>query len=558
MVNKILIIGGVAGGAGAAARLRRLSEDDEIIVFEKTSHISYANCGLPYYIGGVISERDKLFVQTAEAMAKRFNLDIRVDNEVVKIDTVNKIVDVKNLMTEKKYQETYDKLVISTGARAFFPPIKGIENANNIFPLKTIEQTDAMYDYIDKNQIKRALVIGGGFIGVETAENLLHRGIETTLIDMQKNILAGPADYEMAQHLHQELVCNGLNLILEDVVSEIKDSGKTIVTKNGEEINVDMIVMSAGIIPNIEIIREAGIKLEYDRFVAVNDNFETSVKDVYAVGDIITVNSKHNKNKVNVPLAWPSNRQARIVADAIHGKELNKEFIHGASIIKVFEKTFANVGITEKMAKEKGLNYDVIYANRSSHASYYPGATPIILKLIFDKDTKEILGAQGIGSEGVDKRIDVIATAMRFNGKITDLSSIELCYAPPFNSAKDPVNILGYIAENVNEGIYKTVQWHEIDDIVRNGGYLLDVRTEPEFTAGRIDGATRIELDSLRSKISELPSDKNAPIYVTCQVGHRGYLAIRILRNLGYKNLYNLTGGYGIYKIANMNFIKKK
>ncbi len=558
MANKILIIGGVAGGAGAAARLRRLSEEDEIIVFEKTSHISYANCGLPYYIGGVISERDKLFVQTADAMGKRFNLDIRVDNEVVKIDADNKIVDVKDLRTGKSYQESYDKLVVSTGARAFFPPIKGIESANNIFPLKTIEQTDAMYDYIDKNKIKRALVIGGGFIGVETAENLLHRGIETTLIDMQKNILAGPADYEMAQHLHQELVCNGLNLILEDVVSEIKDNGKTIITKNGSEIRVDMIVMSAGIIPNIEIVREAGIQLESDRFVAVNDNFETSVKDIYAVGDIITVNSKHNKNKANIPLAWPSNRQARLVADAIHGKKLNKEFIHGASIIKVFEKTFANVGITEKMAKEKGINYDVIYANRSSHASYYPGATPVILKLVFNKDTGEILGAQGIGNEGVDKRLDVIATAMRFNGKITDLSSIELCYAPPFNSAKDPVNILGYIAENVNEGVYKTVQWHEIDEVVKNGGYLLDVRTETEFIAGNIEGSKRIELDLLRDSVSELPEDKNTAIYVTCQVGHRGYLAIRILRNLGYTNLYNLTGGYGMYKIANMDFIKKK
>ncbi len=557
MKNKILIIGGVAGGAGAAARLRRLSEDDEIIVFEKTSHISYANCGLPYYIGGVISERDKLFVQTAEAMGKRFNLDIRVDNEVVGIDIDKKILDVKDLKTGKTYQESYDKLVVSTGARAFFPPIKGIELADNIFPLKTIEQTDAMYDYIDKNKIKKALVIGGGFIGVETAENLLHRGIETTLIDMQKNVLAGPADFEMAQHLHQELVCNGLNLILEDVVSEIKDNGKTIITKNGSEIKVDMIVMSAGIIPNVEILRDAGIKLESDRFVAVNDNFETSVKDIYAVGDIITVNSKHSKNKVNIPLAWPSNRQARLVADAIHGKELNKEFIHGASIIKVFEKTFANVGITERIAKEKGMNYDVIYANRSSHASYYPGATPIILKLIFDKDSGKILGAQGIGNEGVDKRIDVIATAMRFEGKITDLSSIELCYAPPFNSAKDPVNILGYIAENIHDGIYKTVQWHEIDEIVKNGGYLLDVRTETEFTIGKIEGSNRIELDTLRERISELPSDKNQPIYVTCQVGHRGYLAIRILRNLGYKNLYNLTGGYGIYKIANMNFLKK-
>ncbi len=558
MANKILIVGGVAGGAGAAARLRRLSEEDEIIVFEKSSYISYANCGLPYYIGGVIEERNKLFVQTPEAMGKRFNLDIRVDNEVTKIDTKAKTVEVKKLDTGEVYTESFDKLVVSTGAKAFFPPIKGIETANNIFPLKTVEQTDAMFNYISDNNVKKALVIGGGFIGVETAENLLHRGVETTLIDMQRNILAGPADYEMAQHLHQELVCNGLNLILEDVVSEIKDNGKTVVTKNGEEIKVDMIVMSAGITPNVEILKDAGIKMQADRFVSVNDNFETSAKDVYAVGDIITVNVKNNKDKMNVPLAWPSNRQARLVADAIHGKKLNKEFIHGASIIKVFDKTFANVGITEKIAQDRGINYDVVYANRGSHAGYYPGATPVILKLVFNKDTGEILGAQGVGNNGVDKRIDVIATAMRFNAKVTDLSSIELCYAPPFNSAKDPVNILGYVAENVMEDVYKTVQWHEIDEVIAKGGYLLDVRTELECGMGKIEGSHNLGVDDIRDNLDKLPTDKNAPLYVTCQVGHRGYVAIRILQNLGYKNLYNLTGGYGLYKVAKMDFLKKK
>ncbi len=556
-MKKIVIVGGVAGGAGAAARLRRLSEEDRIIVLEKGPYMSFANCGLPYYIGEVITDREKLIVQKSDNFQKRFNAIIRENSECIEIDSKNKTVKVHNSTLNETYDESYDELIISTGASAVFPPIKGINDASNIFPLKTIPDTDNIYNYIKDNNVKNAIVVGGGFIGLEAAENLNHRGINTTLIDVADRVLGHTIDLEFANMLHFELEQKGVKLMLKELVSEIKNDGKLVVTKNGQEIKTDLIIMAAGVKPNTEIAINTGIKVDdKSKHIVVDDNFKTSVDNIYAVGDAVLVKSDLHGKNVSVPLAWPANRHARLVADVINGKEILNHSIYGASIIKVFNKTYASVGLTEYQAKELGKNYDVVYCNRGSHAGYYPGATAVVLKLIFDKDTYQIYGAAGIGGDGVDKRIDVIATAMRFNGKANELSSIELCYAPPFNSAKDPVNIIGYVAENVIDGVYKTVQWHEIDSIVKNGGYLLDVRTDAEFSLGHVNGAHNYELDELRYNISKLPEDKTKPLYVTCQVGHRAYLAIRILHNLGYTNLFNLVGGYGLYKQANYKGVK--
>jgi NADPH-dependent 2,4-dienoyl-CoA reductase/sulfur reductase-like enzyme/rhodanese-related sulfurtransferase len=547
---KILIIGGVAGGAGAAARLRRLSETDEIIMFEKTPYISYANCGLPYYIGGVIQDREDLLVQTVEGLSERFNLDIRVNSEVLSIDKDAKSVAVKNLISGEQYSETYDKLVLSPGAKAIIPPIENINDVNNVFTLKTIPDTDKVYNYIKDNDVKKAVVVGGGFIGVETAENLVELGMEVTLIDFMDQIIAGPADFEMAQYLHRELTSKGIKLILSDLVSKISKDGKQVITKNGVTVDTDLIIMSVGIRPATDIAQIAGLDLhEKTRAILVDDRFRTSDKNIYAVGDAIMQKNTLGKDAM-IPLAWGANRQARQVADSIHGKTIKKDIIKGANALKVFDKTFASVGLTEKAAKAEGLDFDVIYATRANHAGYYPGATPMVLKLIFNNKTAEIYGAQGVGNDGVEKRIDVISTAMKFGGKATDLSSIEICYAPPFNSAKDPVNILGYIAENVMEGVYKTVQYHEIDKIIKDGGTLVDVRTVGEFEYGHIIDCGLLPVDEIRANTDMLPKDKNAPLYITCQVGHRAYVAIQILKNLGYTNLYNLTGGYGLYDTA--------
>lgn len=554
---KILIVGGVAGGAGAAARLRRLSETDEIIMFEKTPYISYANCGLPYYIGGVIKDREKLLVQTVEGMSERFNLDIRVNNEVISINRGAKSIVVKDLTTGKDYTEHYDKLILSPGAKAIIPPIENINTVDNVFALKTIPDTDAVYNYINDNDVKKAVVIGAGFIGVETAENLIERGMDVTLIDFMDQVIAGPADFEMAQYLHQELTSKGIKLILSDLVSKISPDGKQVFTKNGEVVDTDMIIMSVGITPATDIAAAANLDLhEKTKAILVDDNFRTSDENIYAVGDAIMQKNILGKDSL-VPLAWGANRQARQLADSIHGKTIKKDVVRGANVLKVFGKTFASVGMTEKAAKAEGLDFDVIYATRANHAGYYPNSSPLVLKLVFNNKTGEIYGAQGVGNDGVEKRIDIISTAMKFGGKVTDLSSIEICYAPPFNSAKDPVNILGYIAENIMENTYKNVQYYEIDKIVSEGGTLIDVRKVEEYEFGHIENSDILPLDEIRANQDMLPKDKNAPLYITCQIGHRAYLAIQILKNLGYTNLYNLTGGYALYKMANSVYQRK-
>ncbi|MED4353386.1 CoA-disulfide reductase [Schinkia azotoformans] len=559
MGNKIIIVGGVAGGATAAARLRRLDEKSHIIMFEKGEYISFANCGLPYYIGEVIKDRKKLLVQTVDGMSSRFNMDIRNLSEVTKINRDAKTVTVHNLKTGETYDESYDQLILSPGARPIVPPIPGIKEANNLFTLRNIPDTDAIKAYVDDKKPKKAVVIGGGFIGVEMAENLHERGIEVTLVEMSNQVMA-PFDFEMASILHTHMAQKGVNLILEDGVQAFQNNGTKVILNSGKEIETEMILLAIGVRPENELAKDAGLDLGERGHIKVNEYLETSDPDIYALGDAIEVTDYINGTTTAIPLAWPANRQGRIVANNIYGKKEKYSGTMGTSVAKVFDYTAASTGNNEKTLKRLCINnYQVIHIHPGSHAGYYPGAAPIALKVIFDKETGKIYGAQGIGKDGVEKRIDVIATAIKGGLSVLDLPDLELAYAPPYSSAKDPVNMAGYVASNIIEDAVETVQWHEIDDIVANGGYLVDVRNPSELKLGFIKGAVNIPLDELRDHLDELPKDK--PIYVNCQVGLRGYLAARILTLNGFKAV-NLDGGwktystvYGTGKDSNCNIV---
>ncbi len=553
-MSKILIVGGVAGGATAAARLRRLSEQDEIIMIERDEAISFANCGLPYYIGGVIPDRDDLFVQTIPGMSRRFKLDIRNFSEVVAIDKHKKFVTIHKLTEDKTYQETFDKLIISTGAKPLRPPIEGMKQAENVFVLRNIPDTDNIKDYITKNDIKTATVIGGGFIGVEMAENLAETGIAVHLIEKMPQVLA-PLDFEMAQIVHSELNLHGIDLILNDGLKRFEDGGRAVLLESGRRIETDMTILSIGVAPESAIVKNAGFAVNERGFVKTGDSFNvidaangTESPDIYAIGDMIEVADFVDGSKTSIPLAWPANRQGRLVADHINGMKIPNSRIQGTAVVKVFGLTAAMTGRNEAYLKAHNIPYTAVHAHRANHASYYPDSSNIALKLLFDQSTGKILGAQAVGRAGTEKRIDVIATAMKLGGTVADLADLELCYAPPYSSAKDPVNILGYIASNVSQGAYKVTHWYEIDDILKKGGYLLDVRTPVEFANGHIPGAVNIEVDALRGRLGEIDVSKDTPIYVNCQVGLRAYIAIKILKGNGYTNLYNLSGGYSTYK----------
>lgn len=544
MGKKIIIVGGVAGGATAAARLRRLDEKSHIIMFEKGEYISFANCGLPYYIGEVIKDRKKLLVQTVDGMSDRFNMDIRNLSEVTKINRDAKTVTVHNLKTGETYDESYDQLILSPGARPIVPPIPGIIEANSLFTLRNIPDTDAIKAYVDDKKPKKAVVIGGGFIGVEMAENLYERGIEVTLIEMSNQVMA-PFDIEMASILHTHMNEKGVNLILEDGVQAFQNNGTKVILNSGKEIETEMILLAIGVRPENELAKDAGLELGERGHIKVNEYLETSDPDIYALGDAIEVTDYINGTTTAIPLAWPANRQGRIVANNIYGKKETYNGTMGTSVAKVFDYTAASTGNNEKTLKRIGINnYQVIHIHPGSHAGYYPGAAPIALKVIFDKETGKIYGAQGIGKDGVEKRIDVIATAIKGGLSVLDLADLELAYAPPYSSAKDPVNMAGYVASNIIEDAVETVQWHEIDEIVTNGGFLVDVRNPDELKLGVIKGAVNIPLDELRNHLDELPKDKT--IYVNCQVGLRGYLAARILTLNGFKAV-NLDGGWKTY-----------
>ncbi|MDP4551293.1 CoA-disulfide reductase [Alkalihalobacillus macyae] len=543
MSKKIVIVGGVAGGSTAAARLRRLDETAEIVMFDKGEYISYANCGLPYYIGGTIEDRKKLLVQTPESMAARYNVDIRTLSEVTRIDRENKTISVHDLSSDQTYEETYDQLILSPGARPIVPPIPGIDEAKALFTLRTIPDTDRIKAYVDEQKPSEAVVIGGGFIGVEMAENLRDVGMNVTLIEMANQIMP-PLDYEMAAIVHQQLRDKGVNLILNDGVKAFKNNGTKVLTQNGKVIGTNLIILSIGVRPENELAVNAGLSVGTRGGIQVDEYLQTSDPSIYAIGDAIEVKCYINKQTTMIPLAWPANRQGRLVADNMYGKYTPYNGTLGTSIAKVFDYTVSTTGNNEKTLKSLGINYEVVHVHPSSHAGYYPGASPIALKLIFDQETGKIFGAQAVGKNGVDKRIDVIATAIKGDLTVLDLPDLELAYAPPYSSAKDPVNMAGYVASNIVEGLIETVQWHEIDAIVENGRTLIDVRNSSEFKKGYINGAINIPVDDLRSHLHELP--QNETIYVHCQVGLRGYIATRILRENGFIAV-NLDGGYRTY-----------
>ncbi|MBY0595732.1 CoA-disulfide reductase [Bacillus bingmayongensis] len=547
MSKKIVVVGGVAGGASVAARLRRLSEDDEIIMFERGEYISFANCGLSYYIGGVIQERQKLLVQTVEKMSKRFNLDIRVLSEVIKINKEEKTIIVKNVMTNETYEESYDILILSPGAKPIVPPIPGIETAKALFTLRNVPDTDRIKGYIDEKKPRHATVIGGGFIGVEMAENLREKGIDVTLVEMNNQVMP-PIDYEMAAYVHEHMKQHGVQLILEDGVDAFEEDGAVVRLKSGSKINTDMIILSIGVQPESRLAKEAGLELGVRGTIKVNEKLQTSDSAIYAIGDAIEVKDFVTETETMIPLAWPANRQGRLLADIIHERaESVYKGTMGTSIAKVFELTVASTGVNEKVLQRLNIPYEVVHVQANSHAGYYPNAYPVLLKLIFNKESGEIYGAQAVGRDGVDKRIDVIATAMKAKLKVMDLPDLELAYAPPYSSAKDPVNMVGYAASNIIEGLVDTVQWYEIDHIVQNGGYLIDVREPNELKQGMIKGSINIPLDELRERLDEIPV--NEEIYLTCQLGMRGYVAARMLMEKGYK-VKNVDGGFKLYATA--------
>ncbi|UYZ37044.1 CoA-disulfide reductase [Clostridium beijerinckii] len=543
MDRKIIIIGGVAGGASTAARLRRLDENAEIIMIEKGKYISFANCGLPYYIGETIDERGKLIVQTVEEMSSKFNLDIRNLNEVISIDKENKKVRVRNIRTKEEYDETYDILVLSPGAAPIRPKIPGIEDCSSLFTLRNIPDTDRIKAYVDNNKPKHATVIGGGFIGLEMVENLHARGIDVTLIEASDQVMA-PLDIEMASILHEHLIDKNVELILKNGVSEFRDNGKKIILDSGKEIKTDMIILSIGVRPETAIARQADLKLNERGAIIVDKFMKTSDSSIYALGDAVEVIDFVNKKPTMIPLAWPANRQGRIVADNICGKNVEYKGTLGSSVAKIFDYTVATTGNNEKILKRLGIEYETIHIHPGSHAGYYPGSFPISLKMLFDPKSGKIFGAQGVGIDGVEKRIDVLATAIKGNLTVFDLQDIEPCYAPPYNSAKDPVNMLGYYASNIIEGITKAIQWDEIDSLDKEKSAIIDIREEFELVTGTLKNSIHIPLEKLRDRLNEIPRNKD--IYVTCQVGLRGYIACRILEQNGIK-CTNIDGGMKTY-----------
>ncbi len=542
---KVLIVGGVAGGASAAARLRRLDEKAEIIMFERGEFISFANCGLPYYIGGKIARRSALTLQTPEKFRARFNVDVRNFTEVMSINKEEKTVTAKNLETGEEYIETYDKLILSMGAEPIKPDIKGI-GSSRVFTLRNIPDTERIKKYIDEKAPESAVVVGGGYIGIEMAENLKLAGLDVTVVELADHLIA-PLDMEMAADVHIYIRNMGVKLILSNGVKEIEETEDKLVVKlNDGEVETDMVIMAVGVRPETDLAKAAGIKINDRGSIIVNEYMETSEKDIYAVGDAVEVTHFVTGAKASIPLAGPANKQGRIAADNICGIRSKYKGTQGSSVLKIFDMTVAMTGINERTAKALGLNYDKIYNYSSSHAGYYPGATYMSIKTIFEKDTGRILGAQIVGFDGVDKRCDVLATAIRAGMTGFDLAELELCYAPSFSSAKDPVNMVGFVIENTIKGLVKNYHWHDVESLPRDGSIiLLDVRTPAEVAGGKIDGFINIPLENLRGNIDKL--DKSKPVYVLCRSGLRSYIACRILMGHGF-DAYNLSGGYRLYE----------
>ena len=538
---KTVIIGGVAGGASAAARLRRLKEKEEIIVLERGSYVSFANCGLPYYIGGSIVDKEDLTLQTPESFKSRFNIDVRINNEAISIDPENMTVTVKDLCSGNVYTEKYDNLILSPGAEPIRPNIDGVYG-ENVFTLRNIPDTFKIKNYIEKHQPKTAAVIGGGYIGVEMAENLKEAGIDVAIIELSDHLIS-PLDFDMAADVHRYIKEKGIKLYLNNGVLAIDKN--TLILEQGR-INCDMIILSVGVRPETSLAKDSGIELNSRGSIVVDSRMRTNKPHIYAVGDAVQVKDFISNSPAFIPLAGPANKQGRIVADNIAGIDSEYTGTQGSSVLKLFDMTIATTGLNEKSAKAAGIDYDKAYTYSASHASYYPGGKNMSVKALWDKKTLKLIGAQIVGFDGVDKRMDVLATVIRFGAKITDLTSLELCYAPPFSSAKDPVNMLGFVAENIVTGKIKQFFWHDVEILPRDGSvFLLDTRTATEVQRGKIDGFVNIPLDSLRDRISEIPKDK--PIYVHCHSGLRSYIACRILSGNGY-DCYNLAGGWRLYE----------
>jgi NADPH-dependent 2,4-dienoyl-CoA reductase/sulfur reductase-like enzyme/rhodanese-related sulfurtransferase len=538
--RKVIIVGGVAGGAGVAARLRRNDENANIIILEKGPYISYANCGLPYFVGNVIPKKSDLLLQTVEGFSQRFNVDVRVQNEVTHIDTSAKTVTVTNLDTGTSYEETYDTLVLSPGASPILPRMTGTD-LPHVFTLRTIPDTVRIRAYIEKHHPLTAAIIGGGFIGIEMAENLTELGIQVSVIEAMDHLI-GAIDTDMSYDLHNHVRSKGVRLFLQEMADSITAS--SVKLASGTEVEAELVLVSIGVVPETRFIKDSGIELGPRGQIIVNKKHETSASDVYALGDAIGVTTFTGHEDTIIPLASPANKQARIVADLICGVSRAYNGSQGTAIAKVFDMSVAVTGESEKSLTRLGIPYKKAYTLSNSHATYYPGATPTFIKLLFAKDDGKILGAQITGYDMVDKRIDVIATAIRGHMTVYDLEELELSYAPPFSSAKDPVNMVAYVAENILSGRTNPFYLEDLSSLPENA-LLLDTRTEGEFKQGSIPGSINVPLDSLRSRLLEIPKDKD--IYITCQIGLRGYLAEQILRGNGYL-AHNLLGGYRHYR----------
>ena len=542
---KIVIVGGVAGGATAAARLRRLDENAEIVVFERSGFVSYANCGLPYYIGGVIEKKEELTLQTPESFKRRFNVDMRVRHEVTKINPDRKTVNVTNLVTGESFEESYDKLILSPGARPVRPDFPGIES-DKIFTLRTVEDTYKIKDYINANKPSSAVVVGGGFIGIEAAENLKGLGVDVTLVEAMNQLMA-PFDYDIAAFIHAEVRRKGVNLVLGRKLQGFKPDGESLEVsiEGGLSIKADMVILAMGVSPDTAIAKDAGLKLGIKGSIVVNEHMQTSDPDIYAVGDAVQIKNFVTGKDALISLAGPANKQGRVAADNICGLNSSYNGGQGSSVIKIFSLTAASTGINERTAKSLGIECDKVILSPSSHAGYYPGGKVMTLKLVFEKCSYRILGAQIVGYDGVDKRIDVLATAIRAGMQAYELVELDLAYAPPYSSAKDPVNMAGFMVENIKNGIVKQWYYEDVDSLPRDGSItLLDVRTPSEYAHGHIESFINIPVDSLRERISELDSSK--PTYVICQSGVRSYIATRILMGHGFES-YNFAGGFRFY-----------
>ncbi len=553
---KVVIVGGVAGGATAAARIRRLDEQAEITVFERSGYVSYANCGLPYFIGDVITDPEELTLQTPESFYERFRVQMKVRHEVTAILPEKKSVRVKSLETGEEFEESYDKLLLSPGARPTQPRLQGTD-LDRVFTLRTVEDTMRIKDYVNQKKPRSAVLAGGGFISLELAENLRHLGLDVTIVQRPMQLM-NPFDADMAAFIHAEMRKGGVHLALGQTVDGFveADGGVDVLLRDAPPLHADMVVLAIGVTPDTALAKDAGLELGLKGAILVNDRMETSVPDIYAVGDAVQVRHLVTGADSVISLAGPANKQGRIAADNICGRDSRYPGSLGSSVIKLFDLTAASTGVNETNAKKAGLDADKLFLSPMNHAGYYPGGETMTMKIVFEKETWRLLGAQIVGGAGVDKRIDVLATAIQNRMDVRDLQTLQLAYAPPYGSAKDAVNMAGYMAENLSDGIVKQFHWHDVDNLPRDGSVvILDVRTPGEFRRGHFDGAVNIPVDELRERMDEI--ERGKPLYVNCQSALRSYIACRILSQNGF-DCYNLAGGYRLYDVVMRDAEAKK